>query len=116
MIKVNLTVPPSAANDQRRDQQQQSRLRLMTPFLPTPQVEVLAALGGFQQHPHCHHQPGGCLGEAGPAPHRSLLGLTAQCSRTCPQPQGRASPQVRTLGLSAGPRYDQSLELSLAHR
>jgi hypothetical protein len=44
------------------------------------------------------------------------LRRTAQCSRTCPQPQGRASPQVRTLDLSAGPRYDQSLELSLAHR
>jgi hypothetical protein len=31
-----LQTAPSAANDQCRGQQQQSRLRLMTPFLPTP--------------------------------------------------------------------------------
>jgi len=40
----------------------------------------------------------------------------ALSSRTRPEPQGRAFPQVRTLYSSAGPRHDQSLELSLAHR
>ena len=34
-----LQTAPSVANDQCRDQQQRSRLRLMTPFLLTPRVQ-----------------------------------------------------------------------------
>jgi hypothetical protein len=38
-IALVLQTAPNAENDQCRDQQQQPRLRLMTPFLPTPQVD-----------------------------------------------------------------------------
>jgi hypothetical protein len=41
---------------------------------------------------------------------------TARSSGTCPQPQTRASPQFRTLDLSAGPWHDQSLELFSGRR
>jgi hypothetical protein len=42
--------------------------------------------------------------------------VSALSSRTRPQPQGRASSQVRTLDLSVGLRRDQSLKVSLTHR
>ncbi len=41
---------------------------------------------------------------------------TAQRSRTCPQPQGRAFPQVRALGFTTGIRGMTGHRLSLAQR
>ena len=42
--------------------------------------------------------------------------VLARCSRTCPQPQGRALPQVRALGLTTGIRGMTGPRLSLAQR
>jgi hypothetical protein len=42
---------PNAENNQCRDQQQQPRLRLMTPFLPTPQMPAPVVADALSYHP-----------------------------------------------------------------